>query len=49
MIHSYRELVVWQRSVELVAAVYELTEGFPKEEMYGLTLQMRRVNAQRND
>ncbi|MBI3589210.1 MAG: four helix bundle protein [Candidatus Liptonbacteria bacterium] len=40
--HSYKDLVVWQRSMELVVAVYELTEQFPKSEMYGLTSQMRR-------
>ena len=42
MIHSYKELTVWQRSIELVVALYKLTEGFPKEEIYGLTAQMRR-------
>lgn len=41
-LHSYKELIVWQRSIELVVAVYELTEYFPKEEIYGLTSQMRR-------
>jgi len=43
MIHSYKELIVWQRAIELVVAVYELTEEFPKEEIYGLTSQMRRA------
>lgn len=43
VIHSYRDLIVWQRGVDLVVFVYELTEGFPKEEMYGLTSQMRRA------
>ena len=43
MIHSYKDLIVWQRSMELVTAIYELTEDFPKEEMYGLTSQMRRA------
>jgi four helix bundle protein len=42
MIHSYKDLTVWQRSIELVVAVYELTEFFPREEVYGLTAQMRR-------
>ncbi len=41
--HSYKELIVWQRSMELVRAIYELTEQFPKEEVYGLTAQMRRA------
>lgn len=43
MINSYRELVVWQRAIELVVAVYELTEEFPKEEIYGLISQIRRA------
>lgn len=42
MIHSYKDLIVWQRAMELVTAVYELTEAFPREEMYGLTSQIRR-------
>lgn len=41
-IKSYKDLVVWQKSVELVVAVYELTENYPKSELYGLTIQMRR-------
>jgi|SRR3989344_3432577 len=42
MITSYKELTVWQRAIEVVVAVYELTNNFPKEEIYGLTSQMRR-------
>ena len=42
MVHSYKELIVWQRSVELTVALYELTEFFPKEEIYGIVSQMRR-------
>ncbi len=42
MINSYKDLIVWQKSIKLVVAVYELTEGFPKEETYGLTSQIRR-------
>lgn len=41
--HSYRELIVWQRSMELVVAIYQITESFPREEIYGLTAQMRRA------
>jgi len=41
-IHSYKDLIVWQRSINLVVAIYELTENFPKEEIYGLTSQIRR-------
>ncbi len=42
-LRSYRDLVVWQKAVELVIVIYELTEQFPKSEMYGLTSQMRRA------
>jgi four helix bundle protein len=41
-IHSYKELVVWQKAVNLVIEVYELTESFPRSEIYGLVSQMRR-------
>ncbi len=39
---GYRELKVWQRAKALVAQIYALTAAFPKEEIYGLTNQMRR-------
>jgi len=39
---SFRELVVWQRSIQMAASIYKLTSAFPKEEMYGLTSQIRR-------
>ncbi len=42
-IKSYKELVVWQKAILLVEAVYKLTNDFPKEEMYGLTSQIRRA------
>jgi len=42
-IKSYKDLIVWQRSMSLVLSIYELTEQFPKSEMYGLTSQMRRA------
>jgi four helix bundle protein len=41
-IKSYENLIVWQKSMDLVVLVYKLTEKFPKEEIYGLTSQMRR-------
>ncbi len=41
--NDYRKLIVWQKSIELVKEVYLLTEQFPKEEIYGLTSQMRRA------
>ena len=43
MAQSYRDLIVWQRGMELTAAVYHLTRDFPKEELYGLTSQIRRA------
>ena len=39
---TYKDLIVWQRAMDLVVAVYVLTEAFPKAEVYGLTSQMRR-------
>ena len=42
IIYSYKDLIVWQKSMDLVVAVYELTEQYPKSEMYGLTSQTRR-------
>jgi len=40
---SYRELVVWQKAMELVSGVYKITTDFPKHEVYGLMSQMRRA------
>lgn len=40
---TYKDLIVWQRSVELVTAIYQLTDTFPKSEIFGLTSQMRRA------
>jgi four helix bundle protein len=40
---SYQELVVWQRAMDLVAEIYKVTAVFPKEEVYGLTNQIRRA------
>ncbi len=42
-INSYQDLIVWKKSIELVIELYTLTEKFPKEEIYGLTSQMRRA------
>ena len=42
-IYSYKDLIVWQKSVELAIAIYKLTEKFPKTEIYGLMSQMRRA------
>ncbi len=39
---TYKDLIVWQKSIELVKEIYTLTDKFPKEEIFGLTSQMRR-------
>jgi four helix bundle protein len=39
--HKYRELKIWQRSMDYVVRVYEISANFPKEEKYGLTSQLR--------
>lgn len=41
-IKSYRDLIVWQKSISLVKNIYLFTQSFPREEQYGLTNQMRR-------
>ncbi len=43
MLRGYRELKVWQKSMDLVEEGYKLTAGFPKHELYGLTSQLRRA------
>jgi four helix bundle protein len=42
-IESHRDLIVWQRSIEMTVAVYEVTAEFPREEIYGLASQLRRA------
>ena len=40
---SHKNLVVWQKSMKLVTRLYEVTRTFPKEELFGITSQMRRA------
>lgn len=40
--NNYKELKIWQKSVDLAVKVYQTTQYFPKEELYGLTLQIRK-------
>ena len=40
---TFHDLVVWQKAHAWVREVYRLTHGFPREEMYGLTSQLRRA------
>jgi len=42
-IRSYQDLAIWKKAMELVVQVYQLTRRFPREEMHGLTSQMRRA------
>jgi four helix bundle protein len=43
MPNTYRDLKVWQRSIDLAESIYRLTAAFPVSEVYGLTAQMRRA------
>ena len=42
-VKSYRDLIVWQKAMELVERVYRMTKVFPREEQYGLSSQIRRA------
>ena len=43
MAQDYRDLIVWQKAIDLTMCVYQLTRSFPKDEIYGLVPQMRRA------
>jgi len=43
-ITDYRDLDVWKESMSLAADIYEMTRPFPREEMFGMTSQMRRAS-----
>jgi four helix bundle protein len=43
-VQSYRDLIAWQKAVDLVEHVYRVTAPFPASELYGLTSQMRRAS-----
>ena len=40
---SYRDLIAWQKGMELVKAIYDATDSFPQHELYGLVSQLRRA------
>ncbi len=40
---TYKDLIVWQKAMDLAEQTYKLTKCFPKEELYGLTSQLRRA------
>jgi len=42
-IRNYRDLVVWQRAMDLVEMIYRLSRSFPKDEIYGLVAQLRKA------
>ncbi|MCL4767257.1 MAG: four helix bundle protein [Hyphomicrobiaceae bacterium] len=44
-IRSYRDLVIWQKAMDVAVSCYELTAKFPKDELYGLAAQIRRASA----
>ena len=43
VIQSYKDLLVWQQAMDLAASTYNLTRGWPRDELYGLTSQVRRA------
>ena len=43
MVQSYRDLVAWNKAMELVTEIYRVTQNFPKEELFGLMSQLRRA------
>jgi four helix bundle protein len=43
-IHSYRDLDVWQKAIALSVSCYRATSELPKEELYGMTAQIRRAS-----
>ena len=40
--NTFRDLLIWQKSMNLVTEIYQVTNSFPKEEVYGITSQIRR-------
>jgi four helix bundle protein len=40
---NYRQLIAWQKAIDLCVALYEISESFPRAELYGLTSQLRRA------
>ena len=40
---DYKDLLVWQKAVALVKRIYQISSGFPADEKFGLTAQMRRA------
>ncbi len=43
-IQSYKDLLIWQKGIEIVVSVYKLTKNFPQEELFSLTNQIKRAS-----
>ena len=43
-VQSYRDLIAWQKAMDLAAEVYRITKSFPHDELYGITSQLRRAS-----
>ena len=43
-LQNYKDLIVWQKSIDLVFEIYQITKQFPVEEKYGLSSQMQRAS-----
>jgi four helix bundle protein len=43
-VQSYRDLIVWQKAVRFSVLIYSITDHFPKQEVFGLTSQLRRAS-----
>jgi len=42
-VKHYQELIAWQKAMDLVVLIYKVTACFPKEELFGLTMQVRKA------
>src|SRR5690349_1436813 len=42
-VSNFRELIVWQKTMDLAELIYQSTRAFPKDELYGMVSQMRRA------
>ena len=43
VVRKYQELIAWQKAIALVTQIYQATSNFPRQEIYGLTSQIRRA------
>ena len=41
-VKDYKELLIWQKGIDVVDRIYRISKGFPQDELYGLSAQMRR-------